>query len=151
MSITRCWVAHEWDTLKANERQLLAFSAKNQLALVYTFFSVPKRRISYTCPKSKSCEKSQPTPSRGTVVSRQTARTKRHCAPNSGRKNPNQVTTWSQQTSGCLKVIGLNRRKREAKGQAGDRPPTSDGEPLTPGRLQWRYSHPYSLVRVFVG
>ena len=36
------------DTLNDNGRRLLAFSAEKQLALVNTFFSAPKRGISYT-------------------------------------------------------------------------------------------------------
>ena len=37
--------AYKRDTLKDNGRRLLAFSAENQLALVNTLFSTPKRGI----------------------------------------------------------------------------------------------------------
>ena len=40
--------AYGRDTLNEYGRRLLAFSSENQLALVNTFFSVPKRGISYT-------------------------------------------------------------------------------------------------------
>ena len=40
--------AYGRDTLNDNRQRLLAFSEENQLALFNTFFSAPKRGISYT-------------------------------------------------------------------------------------------------------